>query len=57
MGRRRGGKRKLLENIRLWRYVCCGLKREWSPDEIVKRLQMDYGQPIMTHRILHKLCS
>ena len=50
MGRRRGGKRKLFENVRLWRYVCCGLKREWSPDEIVRRLRMDYPDD-MTMRI------
>ena len=50
MGRRRGGKRKLFGNMRLWRYVCCGLKREWSPDEIVKWLRMDYPDD-MTMRI------
>ena len=42
--------RKLFENMRLWRYVCCGLKQEWSPDEIVRRLKMDYPGD-MTMRI------
>lgn len=42
MGRRRGGKRKLLENRRLARYVYRGLTREWSPDEIVSRTRLGY---------------
>jgi len=50
MGRRRGGKRKLFEDMRLWQYVLSGLKQEWSPDEITRRLRMDYPDD-MTMRI------
>lgn len=50
MGRRRGGKRKLFENRRLARYVHSGLTREWSPDEIVRRMRLDYPND-MTMRI------
>ena len=43
MGRRRGGKRKLFQNKRLAGYVHRGLKRQWSPDEIARRLRLDYA--------------
>ena len=43
MGRRRGGKRKLFQNKRLTGYVHRGLKRQWSPDEIARRLRLDYA--------------
>jgi len=44
MGRRRGGKRKLCQNKRLAGYVHRGLKKQWSPDEIARRLRLDYAQ-------------
>ena len=43
MGRRRGGKRKLFQNIKLAGYVHRSLKKRWSPDEIVRRLRLDYA--------------
>jgi IS30 family transposase len=42
MGRRRFGKSKLLANPRLCRYVEVRLRRRWSPDEIARRLAVDY---------------
>jgi IS30 family transposase len=42
LGRRRGGKSKLLANPRLCRYVEVRLRRTWSPDEIARRLRVDY---------------
>ena len=46
MGRRRGGKRKLFQNKRLAGYVHRSLKKQWSPDEIARRLRLDYAQDI-----------
>jgi IS30 family transposase len=43
MGRRRGGKRKLFQNKRLAGYVHRGLKKQWSPDVIARRLRLDYA--------------
>src|SRR5580700_1620504 len=40
MGRRRGGKSKLLASRRLCRYVESHLRRAWSPDEIARRLRV-----------------
>jgi IS30 family transposase len=50
MGRRRGGKRKLLAYAGLRQYVEAGLARAWSPDEIARRLKVDYADD-MTMRI------
>ena len=43
MGRRRGSKRKLFQNSRLVSYVHRRLKKQWSPDEIARRLRLDYA--------------
>lgn len=43
MSRRRGGKRKLFQNNRLVSYVHRSLKKQWSPDEIARRLRWDYA--------------
>jgi len=43
MGRRRVGKRKLFQNIKLAGYVHRSLKKRWSPDEIVRRLRIDHA--------------
>lgn len=50
---RRKGKRRLLQEDRLCRYVLDGLKKWWSPQEIVKRLQEEYPDD-MTMRISHE---
>ena len=50
MGRRRGGKTRLLANYRLRHYVEVRLGWTWSPDEIAKRLRVDYPGD-MTMRI------
>jgi IS30 family transposase len=42
MGRRRAGKSKLLNGLRLRRYVEDHLRQAWSPDEIARRLRVDY---------------
>lgn len=42
MGRRRGGKRKAFQNGQLAQYIHQGLQQEWSPDEIARRLRLDY---------------
>ena len=39
---RRGGKRRLHKDVRLRAYVLVKLKKRWSPEEIVKRLQEEY---------------
>ena len=39
---RHGDKRLLCENKRLRTYILAGLKRRWSPREIVRRLHMEY---------------
>lgn len=41
---RRLRKRRLLDNDRLRLYVHSGLRQEWSPREIVKRMEMAYPQ-------------
>jgi IS30 family transposase len=43
VGRRRGGKRKLFQNNRLISHVHLSLKKQWSPDEIARRLRLDYA--------------
>ena len=43
MGRWRVGKRKLCQNKRLAGYVNRRLKKQWSPDEIARRLRIDYA--------------
>ncbi len=43
MGRRRGDKRKLFQNIMLAGYVHRNLKKQCSPDEIARRLRIDYA--------------
>ena len=43
MGRRRVGKRKVFQNKRLAGYVNRSLKKQWSPDEIARRLRLDYA--------------
>ncbi len=50
MGGRRGGKLKLLSKPRLRRYVEYHLSKAWSPDEIARRLRVDYPRD-MTMRI------
>jgi IS30 family transposase len=50
MGWRRGGKRKLLANKKLRDYVETRLAKAWSPDEIARRLRVDYADD-MTMRI------
>jgi IS30 family transposase len=40
--RRRGGKHKLLSNPQLWKAVESLLKKYWSPEQIEKRLPMEY---------------
>ena len=43
MSRRRSGKRKLFQNKRLAGYVHRSLKKQCSPDEIARRLRIDYA--------------
>ena len=50
---RRGGKRRLISEIRLHIYVLEKLKKRWSPEEIVKRLQEEYPRD-MAMRISHE---
>lgn len=39
---RRTGKRRMTERERLRAYILAGLRRHWSPREIVKRMKMEY---------------
>lgn len=41
---RRGGMRRLLQDEPLRAYVLAGLRRRWSPREIVRRMEMQYPQ-------------
>lgn len=41
---RRGGMRRLVQDGRLRAYVLAGLRKHWSPREIVKRMEMQYPQ-------------
>lgn len=41
---RRGGKRRLLQDRRLRVQVLAGLRKRWSPREIVRRMEMQYAQ-------------
>ena len=50
---RRGGTRRLIHEERLREYVLTGLRKRWSPREIVKRLKMEYPND-MTMRISHE---
>lgn len=50
---RRHGKRRLMSNERLNRYVVEKLRRHWSPEEIVKRMREEYPFD-MTMRISHE---
>ena len=50
---RRYGKRRLIAEDRLRIYVLAKLKKRWSPEEIVKRLQEEYPRD-MTMRISHE---
>lgn len=50
---RRGGKRRLLDDGRLRAHVLAGLRRRWSPREIVRRMEMQYPHD-MGMRISHE---
>lgn len=50
---RRGRKKKIEKNERLREYVHLKLKQEWSPEEIAKRLKLDYVND-MTMSISHE---
>ncbi len=41
---RKQGRRVLFENIKLQEYVHTGLRKHWSPDEIVRRMKIEYSQ-------------
>lgn len=41
---RRGGMRRLMQDGRLRKYVLAGLRKRWSPREIVRRMEMQYPQ-------------
>lgn len=51
--KKKGRKKKLLTNERLLECVQNGLRQEWSPEEIAKRLKLDYPKD-MTMRISHE---
>jgi len=51
--KKKGRKKKLMINEELLRYVQDGLLKEWSPEEIAKRLKLDYSNN-MTMRISHE---
>ena len=50
---RRYGKRRLVQEQPLRRYVLFGLRKRWSPEEIVRRMKMAYPQN-MSMRISHE---
>lgn len=50
---RRVGKRRLCQEQRLQEYVLYGLRKHWSPHEIVRRIQIEYPQDI-SMRISHE---
>lgn len=41
---RKEGKRRILQGARLRAYVLSGLRKQWSPREIVKRIKVEYPQ-------------
>lgn len=41
---RRSGKRRIIQDKRLCAYVLAGLRKRWSPREIVRRMEMQYPQ-------------
>lgn len=41
---RRGGMRRLLQDWRLRSYILAGLRKRWSPREIVRRMEKQYPQ-------------
>lgn len=47
--KRKAGKRKLFANDRLWHYVVAGLRKRWSPDQVEKRLAMEYPTDKFMH--------
>ena len=51
--KRKGRKRKLMITKELLKYVQDGLRQEWSPEEIAKRLKLAYPND-MTMRISHE---
>lgn len=51
--KKRGRKKKLDGNERLKQYVYDKLRQEWSPEEIAKRIQIDYADD-KTMRISHE---
>jgi len=51
--KKRGRKKKILENETLREYIQAKLGVEWSPEEIAKRLKLDYPLD-MTMRISHE---
>jgi len=51
--RKRGRKKKLEVSLKLKNYVYEKLQEEWSPEEIAKRLKLDYTDD-MTMRISHE---
>jgi IS30 family transposase len=48
--KRKAGKHKLRDNLKLWAYVSNKLKKKWSPRQIAEELKMDYPLD-MTMRI------
>ena len=50
---RRGGIRRIIQESRLRRYVLFGLRKRWSPREIVRRMEMAYPNDI-SMRISHE---
>jgi len=50
---RRHGKRRLTQEGQLCRYILSGLRKHWSPREIVRRMEMAYPQD-MSMRISHE---
>ena len=50
---RRDGRRRLTQEDRLCTYVLAGLRKRWSPREVVKRIEMAYPQD-MSMRISHE---
>jgi len=50
---RRKGKSRIAQQEQLRRYVLEKLREEWSPDEISKRIKMDYARD-MTMQVSHE---
>ena len=51
--KKKGRIKKLVANEELLKYIQTGLRQEWSPEEIAKRLKLDYDND-MTMRISHE---